>query len=137
MSKAQPRRISIKKYDDEIIVAPKEGLSTDEHVEQLVSIHGAGGVFVDGKSVAQIRSEAEASAEEAERDEDIKGSETQPEVLKIGEVDVPVGEIVAAAFTATGLTAAEWNELDAGAREAEISLEINRRVKALKTGGAQ
>lgn len=136
MEQAQPRIISIKKYDDEIIVAPKEGLSADEHIEQLVSIHGAGGVFVDGKSVAQIRKEAEEAAA-AENDVALIGSSVQPAVLKIGDDEVQLGDIVAAAQAESGLTAKQWNKLSDKKREAAIAAEIERRVEALKTGGAQ
>ena len=130
MSNAQPRRISVKKFDDDIVVNRKEGQTEDEQIEQLVSIHGAGGVFVDGKSVAQIR-------KEAEQDEQVLiGSSVQPAVIKIGENEVQLGEIVAAAHTASALSVAAWNKLKEKKREALIAAEIERRIEALNINGA-
>lgn len=93
MEQAQPRRISVKKFDDDIVVTRKEGQTEDEQIEQLVSIHGAGGVFVDGVSVADMQAAAaveEPAVDPVDVDPVVVEAETTAE-----------GDVVVEAETAT------------------------------------
>ena len=56
--------------------------------------------------------------------ETLLGSDMLPALIDIGNQKVQLGTVVASAFTTSGLSAADWNGLDAAAREDMLAKEI-------------
>jgi hypothetical protein len=65
---------------------------------------------------------AAASAETAEKV--IYGSDTLSNIVQIGGKDVPVADVVNAAFAISGLTLEEWNALEGVDRDKMLALQI-------------
>lgn len=82
---------------------------------------------VDDKPAKSEKSEKADPADSA-----LLGSETFPALIQIGETEVPLGELVGAAFTRSGLASVkEWNALKPKQRDKFIAAEIDARVAAL------
>ena len=76
-------------------------------------------------------------SEAAEKDDPaLHGSDKFPALVKIGEAEVQLGELVAAAFTRSGAESNKaWNALAQKKRDGFIQAEIDARIAALsKTG---
>ena len=63
------------------------------------------------------------------------GSDQFPALVKIGDADVQLGELVAAAYTRSGTESVKaWNKLAAKKRDGFIQTEIDARIAALPKG---
>lgn len=60
------------------------------------------------------------------------GSSILPALIEIGDAQVQLGEIVAAAHQKSGLSLEDWNALEDAARELLLDAEIKRRLAALE-----
>lgn len=74
-----------------------------------------------------------ADGKKSEKDDAmLVGSDKFPALVKIGETEVQLGELVAAAFTRSGIeTNKAWNALAPKKREGFIQQEIDARIAAL------
>lgn len=59
--------------------------------------------------------------------ETLLGSSILPSLIEIGEDNIQLGEIVAAAHQASGLSVDDWNALNSDDRELRLQAEIDRR----------
>ncbi len=76
----------------------------------------------DATQRQQIKDAEEKAAREARQNGTLIGSSVQPSIVSLtGNKTVPLGEVVAAAHRASGLSVEEWNELQGDEREALIS----------------
>lgn len=75
---------------------------------------------------------ANAAADAGATIETLLGSSVLPALIAIGDAEVQLGEIVAAAHTKSGLSVEDWNALEDAARELLLEAEIKRRLAALE-----
>lgn len=75
----------------------------------------------------------ESSAGDAVDYESLYGSNNFPALVKIGDQEVQLGDLVAAAHTGSGYTVVEWNGLSEALRDDLIQQQIATRVAALAT----
>lgn len=83
---------------------------------------------------------SEAEEKKTEKDDSaLLGSDKFAALIKIGEAEVQLGELVAAAFTRSGAeTNKAWNALAQKKRDGFIQAEIDERIAALpKADGAK
>lgn len=74
---------------------------------------------------------APTSGGEQQEQPALYGSDTLPSEVAVGETKVQLGEIVAAAHTASGKTVEQWNALLPIDRDALLQAEIDKRIAAL------
>lgn len=130
---------TITKKGDDFYVAGVDGLSDVKSVEADGVVIETGkreaAVVVTEKTEEDKAKEAEAASGivqvvKSDEAETLLGSSVLPANVEIGEKkSVQLGEIVAAAHKASGLTLADWNALPEADREAKLA----ETVEALKT----
>jgi hypothetical protein len=115
------KQLSVRKYSDVILVAASALASHEDQLASLVTQYGPENVLVDGVEVSKLNQKpAETVADEPV----LIGSSIQPAIIKVGEAEVQLGDVVAKAHEDSGLTAAEWNAQEEAAREAAIAAAI-------------
>lgn len=132
----QPRNpvIQVRKYGDLINVAPTTLKSHDEHVAELVSIHGADNVLIDGTTYQDMQVAVDAETQEAPATTPIL-SVIQPDPMQIGDREVPQVDVINALLAQSGMTVEQWNAAEEHEREAALSAAVESMIEA--EGGAK
>lgn len=78
--------------------------------------------------VIELQTAAETFTTQLASDEVLIGSDKFSAIYKIGDVEIQLGDIVAAAHISSELDAKAWNELEPGDRDVYIELELTRRL---------
>lgn len=86
----------------------------------------------------QIKDAQEKAARDARENGTLIGSTVQPTTISLtGSKTVPLGEVVAAAHRASGLSMEEWNELQGDEREALISQMVTTMEREAEDAEAE
>lgn len=126
----QPRKVvQVRKYGDLINVAETTLKTRDEQIAELVSIHGAENVLIDGATYQDMQVGVAGSQQEQPEPTPIL-SQIQPDPMKIGEREVPQIDVIRAILDSSHLTVAEWNLLEEEQREQAISAAVETMVKS-------
>lgn len=120
--------------DQSVQVAAGEADAADESATELQgaqSVHSEGQASDTATATAALSAGGESPAGGAAI-EILHGSNNFPALIKIGDAEVQLGEIVGVAYAKTQLTEEAWNALPDTERDALLQAEIDARLAAVK-----